>query len=115
MPDVDGLLPALTVLATVVSRPGFDRAVLDAGRNTIAGEFHPPTVKDWHDANVVMHDAEHIVLELGPVSRELRIGDQVELIVGYAGQTTTLHDELLGFRNDRLEQIWPILARGRLV
>jgi len=115
MPDVDGLLPALSVLTTVVSRPGFDRAVLDAGRTAIAAELFPPTVKDWHDAKVVMHDAEHIVLELGPGSRELRIGDPVELIVGYATLTTMLHNEILGFRNNQLEQIWPIWGRRRLV
>jgi D-serine deaminase-like pyridoxal phosphate-dependent protein len=109
------LLPALSVLTTVVSRPGFDRAVLDAGRTAIAAELFPPTVKDWHDAKVVMHDAEHIVLELGPGSRELRIGDPVELIVGYATLTTMLHNEILGFRNNQLEQIWPIWGRRRLV
>jgi D-serine deaminase-like pyridoxal phosphate-dependent protein len=115
MPDVDGLRSALTVLATVVSRPGFDRAVLDAGRKAITAEFHPPIVKNWDDAKVIIHCAEHIVLKLGPSSRELRIGDQVELIVGYADLTCLMYDEFLGFRNDRLEVIWPILARSKLI
>ena len=115
MPDVDGLRPALTLLTTVVSRPGYDRAVLDAGRKAITAEGHPPVVKDWHDAKVVMQSAEHIVLQLGPASRELRIGDQVELIVGYADLTTMLHDEYFCFRDNRLESVWPILARGKLI
>ena len=115
MPDVDGFEPALTVLTTVVSRPAFDRAVLDAGKKAITAELHSPIVKNWSDAKVVMHSAEHIVLELGPASRVLRIGDQVELIVGYADFTTMLHDQFLCFREDRLESIWPILARGKLV
>lgn len=115
MPDVIGFAPALTVLTTVVSRPAYDRAILDAGRKAVAAELYPPLVKDWDDAKVVMHSAEHIVLELGPQSRELKIGDQVELIVGYSDFTTMLHEEYLCFREDRVAEVWPITARGKLV
>jgi D-serine deaminase-like pyridoxal phosphate-dependent protein len=114
MPGVSGYEPALTVLSTVVSRPTLDRAVLDAGRKAITAEMHPPLVKGFPDARVVMHSAEHIVLELGPDSRDLRIGDMVELIVGYADFTTLLHNEFHCFRGDRLEAVWPIVARGML-
>ncbi len=113
-PDITHLKPALTVLTTVVSRPAFDRAVLDAGRTAVSNERHPPVVKDWSDASLGPQSAEHLVLDLGPSSRELRIGDRVELIVGDSGFTTMLHDEYLCFRNDRLETIWPVLARGKL-
>jgi len=115
MPDADGFAPALTVLATVVSRPAFDRAVLDAGKKAIGNEHHPPLVKGWSDASIVRQCAEHLVLELGTDSRELRIGDQVELIVGHSDLTTMLHDNFFCFRDDRLEAVWPILARGKLV
>jgi D-serine deaminase-like pyridoxal phosphate-dependent protein len=113
MPEISGLNPALTVLSTVISRPAFDRAVLDAGRTAITIEHHSSEVKDWSDASLSRQNAEHLALKLGPSSRELRIGDQVELIVGYSGFTTMLHDEYLCFRNDRLEKIWPILSRGK--
>ena len=114
MPGVSGYEPALTVLCTVVSRPSIERAVLDAGRKAITAEMHPPLVKGFPDAKVTMHSAEHIVLELGPESRNLKIEDQVELIAGYADFTTPLHDEFLCFRGHRLEAIWPIAARGKL-
>lgn len=114
LPEPYDFQPALTVLATVVSRPSFDRAVLDAGRKAITAEYHPPVVKDWDDARITRQSAEHIVLELGPSSRELRIGDQVELIVGYSDLTTMLHEDYYCFRDDRLEAIWPIKARGKL-
>lgn len=114
MPGVNGYSPALTVLCTIVSRPTLERAVLDAGRKAITAEMHPPLVKDYPDARVVMQSAEHIVLELGPDSRDLKIGDQVELIVGYADFTSLLHREFHCFRRQRLEAIWPIVARGML-
>lgn len=115
MPDVEGYVPALTVLTTVVSRPSYSRAVLDAGRKAIAAELYPPLVKDWDDAKIVRHSAEHIVMDLGPASRELRIGDQVELVVGYSDLTTMLHENYYCFRGDRLQNVWPIAARGKLV
>jgi D-serine deaminase-like pyridoxal phosphate-dependent protein len=111
---VDGLEPALTVLATVVSRPTLDRAVLDSGRKTMNPDVQLPIVKGWPDAQVKRLSAEHCELTLGPQSQDLKIGDKIELIVGYADFTTPLHDHFYGFRGDRLEVVWPILGRGKL-
>jgi D-serine deaminase-like pyridoxal phosphate-dependent protein len=111
---LEGVEPALTVVATVVSRPTLERAVLDAGRKATNPDMHSPTVKGYPDAVVQFLSAEHCTLQLGPESQRLRIGDRVELIVGYSDFTTVLHDEFYVFRDDRLEAIWPIAARGRL-
>jgi len=111
---VEGLEFALTVLATVVSRPTLDRAVLDCGRKTQNPDIYKPLVKGWPDAEVTQTSAEHCTLRLDGPSRDLKIGDKVELIVGYADFTTVLHDEFYGFRNDRLEVVWPIAGRGKL-
>lgn len=109
-----GLQSALTILATVTSRPTLERAVLDAGRKTVNPDIHPPHVKGFPDAKVVSLSAEHATLSLGPESQRLRIGDKVELVVGYADFTTVLHEEFLGFRDEKLEVVWPILGRGKL-
>lgn len=111
---VDGLESSLTVLATVVSRPALDRAVLDSGRKTLNPDAQPPIVKGWPDAEIKRLSAEHCELTLGPLSQNLKIGDKVELIVGYADFTTVLHENFWGFRGDRLEVVWPILGRGKL-
>ena len=105
---------ALTVLATVVSRPTLERAVLDAGRKTLNPDVALPVVAGFEDAEVKRLSAEHCELKLGPKSQNLKIGDRVELVVGYGDFTTVLHDDFYGFRNDRLEVIWPILGRGKL-
>lgn len=111
---VDGLEYALTVLATVVSRPALDRAVLDCGRKTHYPDLETPIVKGYPDAKVDRVSAEHCQLQLEGESRDLKIGDKVELVVGYADHTTVLHDCFYGFRNDILEVVWPIAGRGRL-
>ena len=112
--SVTGLDYALTILATVVSRPTLERAILDSGRKTVHPDAQMPLVKAHADAEVVRLSAEHCELRLGPQSQDLKIGDKIELIVGYADFTTVLHDNFYGFRNDRLEVVWPIQGRGKL-
>ncbi len=111
---IDPIGPALTILATVISRPSLERAVLDAGKKTVNPDPKRLTVKGYPDAEVGWLSAEHTVLTLGPQSQDLKIGDQVELVVGYHDLTTVLHDQFVAFRSDRVETVWPILARGKL-
>ena len=105
---------SLSVLATVVSRPSKERAILDAGRKSHHPDFHLPVVKGHPDAHAVRVSAEHCELELKGESQNLKIGDKVELVPGYADFTTVLHDQFYGFRGERLEVVWPILGRGKL-
>ncbi len=109
-----GLRPSLSILATVVSRPNLDRAVLDAGRKTYANDPCPARLSGLPDAKVIMLSAEHSTLELGPESQALRIGDQVEILVGYGDFTTMLHDEMHAIRNGHVEAVWPLWGRGKL-
>ena len=115
-----GLESALFVIGTVVSRPKLERAVLDCGRKTIHLEQEPPVVKGsvtgrpLPDAVVTGLSAEHGMLKLGPESQDLKIGDKVELIPGYADFTTPLHNRFHGVRNGIVETAWPIAARGML-
>lgn len=112
--QVSGLEYALTVLATVVSRPAPSRAIIDAGRKTMNCEMHMPLVAGREDMRVMQLSAEHGELEIDPSARDLQIGDRLELIPGYADLTCMLHDSYHVFRGQRLEAIWPIEARGRL-
>jgi 3-hydroxy-D-aspartate aldolase len=73
-----------------------------------------PTVKNRPDATVMSLSAEHATLKLAGPSQDLKIGDKVELCVPYSDFTTVLHENFLGFRNGKLETVWPILGRGKL-
>lgn len=114
MPLIKDLKPALTLLATVISRPAYNRAVLDAGLTAFTTGNGSVVIKNIPDATVSRISAEHTVLQLGPESLELRIGDRVELIVGNPPVTTRFHEQYLCFRQDRLEQIWPIKTRDTI-
>ena len=118
--QVTGLEPALRVIATVVSRPHLDRAIIDAGRKTIHWGIHPPVVAGTVDGRPLLEttvqslSAEHGTLQLGPAARELAIGDKIELIPGYSDHTTVLHDRFFVLQEDRVIDQWPIAARGML-
>ena len=111
---VAGLEFALTVLTTVTSRPARGRAIVDAGRKTTNPDLHVPIVVGREGITVRALSAEHGALELDAAAEDLAIGDRLELVVGYGDFTTCLHDELYGFRNGRLEVVWPIAARGKI-
>ena len=112
--QVPDLRYALTVLTTIVSRPTPERAIIDSGRKTLSMELIMPEVAGRDDIRVMGLNAEHGTLELAPSAQNLKIGDRLELIPGYGDLTTVLHDELYGYRQGRLEAIWPIAARGKL-
>lgn len=105
---------SLSVLATVVSRPEKNRAILDAGRKSHHPDFQMPVVKKYPDAECVRVSAEHCELQLSGESQNLTIGDKIEIVPGYADFTTVMHDQFYGFRGDVLEVVWPILGRGKL-
>lgn len=117
---VTGLEPALRLVATVVSRPALDRAIIDAGRKSLHWDIYPPQVystvegRPLPDAVIKSLSAEHGSIELGPDSRDIKIGDKLLLIPGYSDHTTVLHDDFLITRNGQVETTWPIVARGMI-
>ncbi len=118
--QVSGLEPALTLLTTLVSRPALDRGIIDAGRKALFPDVHPPVVlgtvegRELPDAEVAQLSAEHGRLTLGPKSRDVRIGDRLEIIPGYSDHTTVLHDWFFVVQQGMVVDVWPIAARGKL-
>lgn len=105
---------ALTLLTTVVSRPAPDRAIIDAGRKTMNMEIAMPQVMGRDDITVKSLSAEHGILKLDPTAQDLKIGDRLELIPGYGDLTTVLHNQFFLLQNNKLIDIWPLTARGKL-
>jgi len=110
---VTGHRPALTVLATVVSRPSPDRAILDIGQKSISQHKTPPILRDYPDCHVAGLSAEHATIAVDP-QNSLRIGEKVHVIPGYSDFTFVLHDRVLGFHQGRVAVAWDLLGRGCL-
>jgi 3-hydroxy-D-aspartate aldolase len=103
---------SLFVLATVMSVPAADRAIVDAGLKSYSGEKGPPWVHGREDVEVVGISDEHGKLKVGPKAGRLRLGDKVMLIPGHCDPTVNLHDWYVAVRAGRVEALWPITARG---
>lgn len=105
---------ALTVYATVVSRPGDELAIVDAGLKTMTNEFGLPSVRDIAGATLIGQSEEHGKLRLDGASVSLRPGDKIHILPSHVCTTINLHDRLYGVRNGRLETVWPVAARGKV-
>jgi D-serine deaminase-like pyridoxal phosphate-dependent protein len=44
----------------------------------------------------------------------LKVGDKVRLIPSHCDPTVNLHDWLIAFRGETVEEAWPVSARGAL-
>ena len=111
--NVQGLDQALTILTAILSHAEPHRAVADAGRKTTSNQFSLPEVKDITGITVAGLSAEHALLELNNPSKQIKIGDKLELISGYSDMTVFLHDQIYGIRNDHVETVWNILGRDK--
>lgn len=105
---------ALTLLATVTSRPTASRIVLDAGRKAMSGDAALPLPLGLPAVQSLRLSAEHTTIELEAPSEAPQIGERIELVVGYSDTTVHLHEELVAIRGDRIEAVWPVAARGKI-
>ena len=58
--------------------------------------------------------AEHAKIELEQPNANPKIGDKIELIVGYSDTTVHLHEEIVGVRGGRVESVWRVAGRGKI-
>ena len=110
---------ALTVLATVISAPDRDRAVIDAGTKSFFSDKSSDfgvygLVKGMPYAALVRAYEEHGVLKVDPSKGELKVGDKLEIIPNHVCPAVNLFDELTGVRNDNVTAIWHVAARGKV-
>jgi D-serine deaminase-like pyridoxal phosphate-dependent protein len=105
---------SLFVFATVMSKLHPERAVLDAGLKALSVDSGMPTVVGCPGVDYVRAADEHGTLEIKHSDISIAIGDKIRLIPGHCDPTVNLHDWYIGIRNERVEAIWPIAARGAL-
>ena len=102
---------ALTLLATVISRPTPTRMVLDAGQRAMSVATTLPWPKDVPNVASVAVHVEHCLVELSEPAEAPRIGDTVELIDGEVyingvAQVRTLEKEDLVVYNKHENAGW---------
>jgi D-serine deaminase-like pyridoxal phosphate-dependent protein len=108
---------ALRVIATVVSRPTADRAILDAGSKTLtsdlaAGATGHGLLVEHPEAEVYLLNEEHGMVDVSRCASPPQIGDRVTIVPNHACTTANLHDEVVLHRGGEIVESLPTAARG---
>jgi D-serine deaminase-like pyridoxal phosphate-dependent protein len=109
---------ALTVLATVVSVPAANRAIIDAGSKTLTSDLLGLTgyghVLGRDDIAVDQLSEEHgRLVSQGPIN--LKVGDKLRIVPNHACVVTNMVDTVHIVENGEISATWPVAARGRIV
>jgi D-serine deaminase-like pyridoxal phosphate-dependent protein len=100
--------PALSVLATVISKTPGERIVVDAGVKAISGERGLPSVKGVAGLKLKALHAEHAPIEIVDSAVQVEVGDKIEIAVHYHDGTIQLHPKMYGVRQGKVERTFSI-------
>jgi D-serine deaminase-like pyridoxal phosphate-dependent protein len=110
---------ALRVVATVVSRPTRDHAVLDAGSKTLTSDtlagLEPGTfglVVEYPDAVIRRLSEEHADVDLSACGRVPEIGEVVTIVPNHACGAVNMHDHIALHRGGCDVEIVAVEGRG---
>ncbi len=96
-----------TVLATVISRKS-NRLVTDVGAKTVGADL---AVLCDYNYPIFRYDEEHGIFTVD-ASCPLKVGDKVELYIGYTPFAVNFFDVYHVVENGKVVDIWPIIPRG---
>lgn len=110
---------ALTVLATVVSRPTPTRAVLDTGSKSLTSDLLGltgyGTILGFPDAEITSLSEEHGVVTLKTGSAQPEIGQKVQIVPNHACPVSNLFDRVTLHRSGTVIRETEVAARGTVV
>jgi D-serine deaminase-like pyridoxal phosphate-dependent protein len=113
---------ALSILATVISRPTRERAVIDGGSKAFSSDkgAHGKEMASGFGlvlgkkATLVRLSEEHGIMNFDP-DEDLDIGDRVRIIPNHACAVVNLFDTAYGMKNNKVVKEFKIAARGKML
>ena len=109
---------ALTVLATVVSRPTENRAIIDAGSKSLTSDTLGMSgfglIEAYPGAVITGLSEEHGTIDLTHCPSKPAIGEQIRIIPNHACVVSNLFDEVTLISGDQIVETVPVAARGRV-
>ena len=109
---------ALTILATVVSRPAPGRIVVNAGSKALGSELMTPNTRGYAvlagvpDVHVAALYEEHGLIEAGDALAHVAVGDRVELVPNHACVAANLHRAFVLRRGEEIVNVVELDGRG---
>jgi len=107
---------AMSILATVVSVSGSERAVLDSGSKTLALDMLRPRPDGYGlivgtSSTLSGLSEEHGVVAVA-AGDSFKIGQRVRVLPNHACVVSNLHDRVYGVRGENVEAVFEVAARG---
>lgn len=105
--------PALTVMATVISKSYDDRATTDAGIKAFTTDKakHLPEIKGATGVTLSYGGDEHGILSFNHPSREFNLGDRVEFLIPHCDPNVNLYDRYYCVRGEKVVDVWRTVGR----
>jgi D-serine deaminase-like pyridoxal phosphate-dependent protein len=107
---------ALSVLATVVSRPTGERALLDSGSKALTSDLlglkNYGVVHSLSDAPIYEMSEEHGFLDISGLARKPEVGDLVKITPNHVCPVSNLYDRVVFVSGDTVLGAVPVDARG---
>lgn len=109
---------SLKVITTVVSRPTADRGILDGGSKTFSSDLlgleGHGLILEYPEAVIHSQSEEHGHVDFSKCPRKPEIGERVTVIPNHCCVVSNLFNQIVGVRQNQVEVIWPVAARGAL-
>jgi D-serine deaminase-like pyridoxal phosphate-dependent protein len=106
------------IITTVVSRPTADRAILDGGSKTFSSDLlgleGHGLILEYPEANYYGQSEEHGHVDFSASPRKPEIGERVTVIPNHCCVVSNLFSQVVGVRQNKVEVIWPVAARGTI-
>ena len=111
---------ALAVYATVVSRAAPDRGILDSGSKTLTADTGAlddgfGLILEYPQAKIHAFAEEHGFLDLARSNARPKVGEVVRVVPNHVCVVVNMVDRLVAVRGDKIVDVLPVAARGRLV
>jgi D-serine deaminase-like pyridoxal phosphate-dependent protein len=109
---------ALNVLATVVSRPTNERALIDAGTKSLTSDLNGlagyGVVRELGFAPIYAANEEHGFLDISKVNDKPQIGQLVRVVPNHVCPVSNLYDKVVFTRGGKVLGAVPVDARGKV-
>jgi len=111
---------ALSVFATVVSRAAETRGILDSGSKTLTadpggGLDGYGLILEHPEARIHAFAEEHGFLDLSRTNARPKVGEVVRVVPNHVCVVVNMVDQLIAVRGNRIIEVLPVAARGKLV
>ena len=111
--EFDDFAPSLTVMTTIINSNYPGRLITDSGTKALTLNKPNARVIGEPGFDYTAGSDEYGTITFEQSTKSYKVGDRLEVIAPHCDPVVNEYDFMYGIRNDKVESILPILARGK--